>query len=593
MSILEDLMKSLGLGGPTTPAPVPQSVSVPTPQSDIPVPYVVPVPQDTPNVRGLYGDITIPEPSTESIPYRMGQVIGNQVEGGVDGLIPIAEPVRNIIDRAMGIIGRGSDASFEDLKAGFTGEESKANWDIDPGTGSDKDYAAAMLTKQAAIKKVISTQPKVKNILDSAAGIDPAVVEGLSPEDQAKADEAARRAALALEDDNDPEEVMSGASKFLGSLFDDPAIRQALIYYTGARLMGYSGSGSGMAAGNVLLQGWANQDKQDLLTQTANAKKAEDDALDMSKTVSMWDPRTRKQEIGYMSKSGNFQRSSGGEIYNAREQGLQTYDKSNPMHRTYEELDSSNVKNMDNSVKDVLANISNNSEIYPLEQRQAAQALFADGADLNEAYAIVNRSARSSGVDTGSVAYQTATTNSIRKYIMRTIKNPEDAFSGNNTAAMADAIRTDQLKAELTVEGSIPEFVFGKGTWTADGVSQMEEGYELPYEAMSKLYKRVDSLNAGLMADAAKNKHSDVKIRSLITTTKTLQRLASIFKDTVMKDPEALRHWTDIAESSNTNAMGAWLASGKSTADHKYLGINNPDIAAKFELLVDKQLKKK
>jgi len=600
MGMLEDLMSTLGLGGPTTPAPVPAPQSVPTPQSDIPAPYVAAIPQDTPNVRGLYGDITIPAPSTESIPYRMGQMVGNPVEGGVDGLIPIAEPVRNIIDRARDIIGFGADATFEDLKAGFTGEGSKADWNnVDPGTGADKAYAEAMIAKQESIKEVIRAQPPVKDLLNAAAKVDPSVVATLTPEQEAEVQRQAELAAKLLEskEETDPKTVMSMAGKALGSLFEDKAIQQALIYYTGARLMGYSGSGSGMAAGQVLLQGWANQDKQDLLTQTAtskaNAKKAENDALDMSKTVSMWDPRTRQQEIGYMSKSGNFQRSSGGEIYNARKQGLQTYDKSNPMHRTYEELDSSNVKNMDNSVKDVLANISNNSEIYPIEQRQAAQALFADGADLNEAYAIVNRSARLSGVDTSSVAYQTATTNSIRKYMMRTIKNPTDAFSGNNVAAMADAIRSDQLKADLTVEGSLPEFVFGKGTWTADGVSQMEEDYQLPYEAVATLNKRVDSINAGLMADAAKNKHSPEKIRSLITPTKTLQRLAGIFKDTVMKDPAALKHWSDKADGANTNAMGAWLASGKSTADHKYLGINNPDIAAKFELLVDKQLQKK
>ena len=468
------------------------------------------------------------------------------------------------------------------------------------GLFAQRDDLNAKLSDAGKIRaQRIAATPVVKALVTAAADIDPKVVEGLTPEAQALVDAKAAAAAKLLEEnkDADPKTVMQMAGKALGSLFDDPAIKQALIYYTGARLMGYSGSGSGMAAGQVLLQGWANQDKQDLLTQTAtskaNAKKAENDALDMSKTVSMWNPRTRQQEIGYMSKSGNFQRSSGGEIYNAREQGLQTYDKSNPMHRTGEELDSSNVENMDKAVKDVLANISGNKDIYTDEQRQTAQALFADGADLNAAYAIATRSARVAGADTGSTAYQNAVTGSIRKYMMRTIKNPTDAFSGNNVAGMVDAIRSDQLKAELTVEGSIPEFVFGKGTWTANGVSQMEEDYQLPYEAVATLNKRVDSINANLVANALENKHSPVKIKSLITPTKTLQRLAGIFKETVMKDPDALKHWSKVAAGSNTNAMGAWLASNKSTADHKYLGINNPDIAAKFQLLVDKQLEKK
>jgi len=618
MSQLDWLGNQIGsLLGVDPKTPITQLIAQAT-AAGVPEKQAVPVPQGATAVPIPQGSIAVPAQQTPQpvvVPAKSMEVPTQQDDAGFwerqgEGLANI----KGNFDEAtgwwsdatsdtLGSIGNSIDEASAAVESGLTGDPSKYNPNDplqNPGTQEDQKYAAGMLKKQEAIKGIVDKDPESQAVIKAAGKVDigeltrQLQLKGIG-EEQFK--DLAERTADGMSDGYSLKEMMGGAADFLGELWGDKAIQNALVYYTGARLMGYSGSGSGMAAGQVLLQGWANQDKQDLLTQTAtskaNAKKAENDALDMSKTVSMWNPRTRQQEIGYMSKSGNFQRSSGGEIYNAREQGLQTYDKSNPMHRTGEELDSSNVENMDKAVKDVLANISGNKDIYTDEQRQTAQALFADGADLNAAYAIATRSARVAGADTGSTAYQNAVTGSIRKYMMRTIKNPTDAFSGNNVAGMVDAIRSDQLKAELTVEGSIPEFVFGKGTWTANGVSQMEEDYQLPYEAVATLNKRVDSINANLVANALENKHSPVKIKSLITPTKTLQRLAGIFKETVMKDPDALKHWSKVAAGSNTNAMGAWLASNKSTADHKYLGINNPDIAAKFQLLVDKQLQKK
>jgi len=304
--MLEELKKLFGeLMGDTGGGEVPAKAAVPS-QPGATGDFSKPV------VSGLYGDITMPEPNSDSMPKRLGEA----VSGSIDSIGESFVPVRNIIDRARDVIGGGSDASFEDLKAGLTGTESKANWDVNPGTGSQKAYADGMIAKQEAIKAAVYKQPSITNILDTAAAIDPAVIKGLTPEDDAEAKKAGDIAAELLLNDKetDPKTVMESAAGFLGGLFEDKAIQQALIYYTGSRLIGYSGSGSGIAACSVLLQGWANQDKKDLLTQTATAKAADEksanDALDMSKTVTMWDPKAKQAVSGYMSKSGKFQSSA-------------------------------------------------------------------------------------------------------------------------------------------------------------------------------------------------------------------------------------------------------------------------------------------
>jgi len=583
--MLEELKKLFGeLMGDTGGGEVPAKAAVPS-QPGATGDFSKPV------VSGLYGDITMPEPNSDSMPKRLGEA----VSGSIDSIGESFVPVRNIIDRARDVIGGGSDASFEDLKAGLTGTESKANWDVNPGTGSQKAYADGMIAKQEAIKAAVYKQPSITNILDTAAAIDPAVIKGLTPEDDAEAKKAGDIAAELLLNDKetDPKTVMESAAGFLGGLFEDKAIQQALIYYTGSRLMGYSGSGSGIAAGSVLLQGWANQDKKDLLTQTATAKAADEksanDALDMSKTVTMWDPKAKQAVSGYMSKSGRFQSSAGGDIVNAKDYGLESYDKAR--HKTFDGIDLENIDYINGASKDVLANVSNNSEIYSPAQQQAAQALFADGSAIQESYKIATRSARANGVDTSTPDYRTALGNSVRKYMMSSIKNPTDKFSGSITAGMADAIRADQLKADLTEEGGVPKFVFGKATWDADGIETMVKGYELPNAAVSKLMKQVDNINSGLVKVATDGKHSAEKIRTLITPTKTLQKLSKIFKDTVMKNPEARAHWTKVGDKSNTNAMNAWLASRHTDTDHKYLGINNPSVNAKFHTLYNKKFK--
>jgi hypothetical protein len=474
------------------------------------------------------------------------------IEGGERETSPIIQGIQSEIDKSISVVGESNAIATERVA-----ELAK------------KDTGIDAVIKKAAVEDGTK------------------IAEEIGGENVAKVQEAASAIDKAVEDGFSVEEAMKGAGGFLGDLFKDPAIQRALIYYTGSRLMGYSGSGSGMAAGQVLLQGWSNQDKQkaanDKAAMTMTQKKAANDALDMSKTVSMWDPKTRQVQTGYMSKSGKFQSSQGGAVVNAKDYGLETYNKG--QHKTFDEIDNTNIASAQGAAKDVLANISGNSDIYDEVQQQTAQALFADGSAINETLGLVTRSARSSKIDTSTPQFQTAVSQSIRKYMMSSIRNPEDTFDGSVTAGMADAIQADWIKADLTSEGGVPKHVFGKGSWTADGVSSMEEGYELPNKAVSKLMKQTKSVNNALVSAAVEGGYTREEANATITQTKTIQKLGNIFTKDVMSSKVAREHWTQVAEKTNTNAFNAWLSTTGTDVEDKYLGRLNPLIKSKVNTL--------
>ena len=176
--------------------------------------------------------------------------------------------------------------------------------------------------------------------------------------------------------------------------------------------------------------------------------------------------------------------------------------------------------------------------------------------------------------------------------MMSSIRNPEDTFDGSVTAGMADAIQADWIKADLTNEGGVPKHVFGKGSWTADGVSSMEEGYELPNKAVSKLMKQTKSVNNALISAAVEGGYTREEANATITQTKTIQKLGNIFTKDVMSSKVAREHWTELAEKTNTNAFNAWLSTTGTDVEDKFLGRLNPLIAEKVNTLYkDKDFK--
>jgi len=127
----------------------------------------------------------------------------------------------------------------------------------------------------------------------------------LSPEQQLEVDNIAERVSNAIQGGHSPKEAIEKGSSFLGGLFGDKNIQRALVYYLGARLMGYSGSGSGMAAGQVLLSGMEDSAEAEKLRLKSEAESAAKNAVDMSKVVDMVDHKGNFVE-SYVSSNGKF-----------------------------------------------------------------------------------------------------------------------------------------------------------------------------------------------------------------------------------------------------------------------------------------------
>ena len=125
-----------------------------------------------------------------------------------------------------------------------------------------------------------------------------------TPENLAEAQRIADAAANKIKGGSTMSEVVEDAKGIFGDLFSSKAFQRAFIYYLGSRLMGYSASGSGMAAGQILMQGWEQQDKLDAATAktTAETKKAAATAAAPSKQGSLWSSSTQSEIPGWWNK---------------------------------------------------------------------------------------------------------------------------------------------------------------------------------------------------------------------------------------------------------------------------------------------------
>jgi hypothetical protein len=154
-------------------------------------------------------------------------------------------------------------------------------------------------------KEVVEKDPNAQKIMKLASGMTPDQFRALKSGPMSQVQQASTGFLAGLFDGIPFKEMMEGAANSLGELWDDPAIQKALIYYTGARLMGYSGSGSGMAAGQVLLKGWDNQAKLEAAGAETAAEAKANDSIDMSKTVNYVDKYGNFQKV-YASKNGKY-----------------------------------------------------------------------------------------------------------------------------------------------------------------------------------------------------------------------------------------------------------------------------------------------
>jgi hypothetical protein len=130
--------------------------------------------------------------------------------------------------------------------------------------------------------------------------------------------------------------------------------------------------------------------------------------------------------------------------------------------------------------------------------------------------------------------------------------------------------REQQLKHSLTREGSIPKFVYSKVTeWGSDGKpTKIDDKFEATAPKKAIFSERLNTLRLKWVEIAEGNNVPEVKAMSKITPTRITQEMAKLFKNTVMKDKDARKYWTENA--GDQTAFMLWL-SAPSDTEEKYM----------------------
>lgn len=612
--MLDELKKLLGMDGQTV-APVPTvptqeaipqgSVSAPVNMGDFPTQMEVPEMTDYPRNRDYYR-INTPSDSLAgyeglTIPQAVGRNIGGMVDLAQDASGYLVNTVTNSageIADGVGTVIEGGSKQIAHSAAGVSDTASEfANAFSDSKVANpavlaakleedadSKAYGEGMVKYSQELSKLAKEDAGVDKVISAAGEIDPIELDKtLTPEAKTKVQQAADAIVKAKGDNHSMKDAMKGASGFLGDLFNDPAIKRALIYYTGSRLMGYSGSGSGMAAGQVLLQGWKTQDAMGIKTADRNAKAQEDKdkaaTLDMSKTVTKYDPRTKQLVEVYQAPNGDTQIVGTDKIYAAKTTGFVDYKKG--QHKTFEDMDNDLIAGTDAMIASTLANIQRGSgddgtTQYTTRGANRVDELFADGNAQRELLLMTTRSMKAAGIDYGTPEFQSAYKATIQNY-MRDVANGK--YENGDQPAMADMVgmmTANWLKTDLKGEGSVPEFILGEKTW--DGSNEYTKNFVLPQRDSLRLHKQSTLISNQLIDLAIANGHSPAKANSLINKSKTLNKMGAIFKNKVMSNPEAKKFWMGKAEGTGTNSFNAWLNSQKLGEEAKYMGVSNPEI---------------
>lgn len=591
---------------PQVAQPIPQgSTSAPVNMGDFPAQKDVPEMTNYPTHRDNY-QMNTPSESLAgyeglSIPQAIGRNIGGMVDLAQDASGYLVNTVTNsageIADGVGAVVEGGSKQIAH--SAGEVAETASefANAFSDSTVANpavlaakleadadSKAYGEGMVKYSQELAKLAKADSGVDKVISAAGEIDPIELDNvLTPEVKTKVQLAADAVAKAKGDGHSMKDAMKGATGFLGDLFNDPAIKRALIYYTGSRLMGYSGSGSGMAAGQVLLQGWKTQDAMGIKTADRNAKAAADNAkastLDLSKTVTKFDPRTKQTVDVYQAPNGDTQIVGTGKTYAAQTTGFVDYKKGH--HKTFEDMDNELIAGTDAMIASTLANIQKGSgddgdTQYTTRGANRVDELFADGNAQRELLLMTTRSMKAAGIDYGTPEFQSAYKATIQTY-MRDVANGK--YENGDQPAMADMVgmmTANWLKTDLKGEGSVPEFILGEKTW--DGSNQYTKNFVLPQADALKLHKQSTLISNQLIDQAIANGHSPAKANALINKSKTLNKMGNIFKNEVMSDPVAKKFWMDKAKGRGTNSFNVWLNSAKLGEEAKYMGVSNPEI---------------
>ncbi len=473
---------------------------------------------------------------------------------------------------------KGNPEAFKAATASLTAKKAALEADI-----ADASLVSEMNKKDLETLEVIHADPDNNTVIKQASTMNydqlradyEKMYEGEKIWEQVK--KAGESAGDAAAGGHSIKDALSKASSYLGDLFGDKSIQRALIYYAGARLMGYSGSGSGMAAGQVLMQGWENETKEELALgkekREAYAKSAEAKAVDQTKTVDFWQKGGKKKITGYMSKDGSlfYQVNDAGVLsknpINPARQGLVTYNKT--AHKTFDQLDADIKTSSVESSQDVLRTVLGNSSLDE-ENLRVTSDIFGDGRVVRDLTNTITRELRASGSDYNDPRIQDAINNLVSNAIWAQAEGRRTGSHQEIIKGLTGEWREHQLKHSLTGEGSIPKFVYSKVTeWGSDGKpTKIDDEFNATAPKKAIFSERLDAIRMKWVAIAEGNNVPQVEALSKITPTRITQEMAKLFKNTVMKDKNARIYWTENAVDQT--AFMLWL-SAPSDTEEKYM----------------------
>ena len=584
----KDLIKQYALGDPSSPTRFAIDTVAPLVSDKVPKMYTEP-PSDPFASEGERWTIG---PDTFNI-AKQAEKLGdtaNTVAGNFDAR------VNAITDTFTDTTGSVSDAATEaaaSFTSGLSGDPTTYDPEVYQGTQKDQMYAAHMKAKEEAIYK--NQDPDMPQLSKKVDKIDITAVESeLTPEEIAAAKTAGDGAGDAAGDGHSIKDALKAAGGYLGDMFESKAVRNALMYYTMSRMMGYSGSGSGMAAGQVLMKGWEKEADQELKAQTLSAtnaaKKLENDTLDMSKTVSMFNTKNKRVIQGYMSKSGNFQEVGSDKTYKATDLDYVTYKPA--LHKTYEEIDDKLLTDTNQLVASTLAGIKDDEDTY--SNYKVAAGLYGDGNAVRDLISVATRDLKSAGVEYGTTEFRIAMEQTVQNHIREVASGKYSDGKSPLVADLAGIVEANYIKADLKRQGTVPQFVFEKATWDDKGnITGYDEDFKMQSGGESKLIRQANSVTNQLITNFRNKGYPAAKVNQTITKQKTIAKLAKIFQDNVMSDTASRTHWSDIAEGRGNNPFNAWLNGAKLNSDNKLNGVNSPAIRKLFDQMYDKDFEKK
>jgi hypothetical protein len=519
----KDLIKQYALGDPSSPTRFAIDTVAPLVSDKVPKMYTEP-PSDPFASEGERWTIG---PDTFNI-AKQAEKLGdtaNTVAGNFDAR------VNAITDTFTDTTGSVSDAATEaaaSFTSGLSGDPTTYDPKVYQGTQKDQMYAAHMKAKEEAIYK--NQDPDMPQLSKKVDKIDITAVESeLTPEEIAAAKTAGDGAGDAAGDGHSIKDALKAAGGYLGDMFESKAVRNALMYYTMSRMMGYSGSGSGMAAGQVLMKGWEKEADQE------------------------YKPT---------------------------------------LHKTYDEIDSKLLTDTNQLVASTLAGIKSNEENYS-SYATAEELFANGNAvrDLiSVATRDLKSAGVEYGTTEFRIAMEQTVQNHIREVASGKYEDGKSPLVADLAGIVESNYIKADLKRQGPVPQFVFEKATWDDNGNITGY---DEDFKMQSGGESKLIRQANSVTNQLITNFRNKGYPAAKVNQTITKQKTIAKLAKIFQDNVMSDTASRTHWSDIAEGRGNNPFNAWLNGAKLNSDNKLNGVNSPAIRKLFDQMYDKDFEKK